>query len=380
VTPFDAPANRRFLAKVCGFPVPIGRRVREGLCVPCAGCGGVCDDPRLVARAASTAAAGRTGDAIVVEGLEKQYRGGPRALDGISLRVRAGEIFGMLGPNGAGKSTCVRILTTLAFPSGGRASVAGLDVLADQARVRERVGYVAQRSGVDKWATGRENLALVARLYGLDGRAARQRVAELLDRFGLEESADRQVRTFSGGMQRRLDVAMGLVHRPEVLFLDEPTTGLDPEHRQAMWDEVSQLASGGGLTIFLTTHYLEEADRLAANLVILDRGRIVAEGAPEALKAELAGDTVEIGLEADGGAPQRGRELLQRLPDVREAQVVGAALHARVEQGARAVPAIVTALEEAGLPVETIAVRRPSLDEVYLRYAGRSYAEADDAA
>jgi ABC-2 type transport system ATP-binding protein len=149
-----------------------------------------------------------------------------------------------------------------------------------------------------------------------------------------------------------------------VLFLDEPTTGLDPEHRQAMWDEVSQLASGGGLTIFLTTHYLEEADRLAANLVILDRGRIVAEGAPEALKAELAGDTVEIGLEADGGAPQRGRELLQRLPDVREAQVVGAALHARVEQGARAVPAIVTALEEAGLPVETIAVRRPSLDEV----------------
>src|SRR4051794_32530064 len=175
--------------------------------------GGVCDDPGLVARAASTAAAGRADDAIVVEGLEKQYRGGPRALDGISLRVKAGEIFGMLGPNGAGKSTCVRILTTLAYPSGGRAEGAGRDVLRQQAEVRQVVGYVAQRSGVDKWGTGRENLGLVARLYGLDGRAARQRVSELLHRFGLEEAADRQVRTYSGGMQRRLDVAMGLVHR-----------------------------------------------------------------------------------------------------------------------------------------------------------------------
>ena len=239
----------------------------------------------------------QTTDAIRVEGLEKQYPKGPRALDGISFSVAPGEIFGLLGPNGAGKSTTVKILTTLASPTGGRAEVAGFDVVHQRSAVRRRIGYVAQGSGVDRYATGRENLDLVARLQGMDGRVVRDRVAELLDRFGLADAADRPVNGYSGGMQRRLDVAIGLVHRPEVLFLDEPTTGLDPEHRRAMWDEVASLAAGEELTILLTTHYLEEADRLAARLAILDAGRIVAEGSPEGLKADLAGDTVELGFE-----------------------------------------------------------------------------------
>ena len=315
--------------------------------------------------------------AILVEGLVKQYPKGPRALDGISFHVERGTIFGLLGPNGAGKSTAVKILTTLASPTAGRAEVAGHDVVEERAAVRRAMGYVAQGSGVDRWATGQENLALLAHLHGLEGRTARQRVDELLDRFGLTEAAGRQVRTYSGGMRRRLDVAMGLVHRPEVLFLDEPTTGLDPEHRAAMWDEVSRLAEGGDLTILLTTHYLEEADRLAHQLAILDAGRIVAEGTPEGLKAELAGDTVEIELVADGNAPERARDLVASLAVVSEATLAGRALRARVEQGARAVPELVTTLEEAGLPVAEVAVKRASLDDVYLRYAGRSFREAD---
>jgi ABC-2 type transport system ATP-binding protein len=315
--------------------------------------------------------------AILVEGLVKQYPKGPRALDGISFRVERGTIFGLLGPNGAGKSTAVKILTTLAAPTAGQAEVAGHDVVEERAAVRRAMGYVAQGSGVDRWATGRENLTLLAHLHGLEGRTARRRVDELLDRFGLTEAAGRQVRTYSGGMRRRLDVAMGLVHRPEVLFLDEPTTGLDPEHRAAMWDEVSQLAEGGDLTILLTTHYLEEADRLAHQLAILDAGRIVAEGTPEGLKAELAGDTVEIELVDDGNAPERARELVASLDVVSEATLAGRALRARVEQGARAVPELVTTLEDAGLPVAEVAVKRASLDDVYLRYAGRSFREAD---
>jgi ABC-2 type transport system ATP-binding protein len=319
----------------------------------------------------------RDAAAILVDGLVKHYARGPRALDGICFTVERGTIFGLLGPNGAGKSTAVKILTTLGAPTAGRAEVAGHDVVRERPAVRRAMGYVAQGSGVDKWATGRENLALLAHLHGLEGRTGRRRVDELLERFGLSEAAGRQVRTYSGGMRRRLDVAMGLVHRPEVLFLDEPTTGLDPEHRAAMWDEVSRLAEGGDLTILLTTHYLEEADRLADRLAILDAGRIVAEGTPEGLKAELAGDTVEIELVADGAAPARARDLVAALAVVTEATLAGTALRARVEQGARAVPELVTTLEDAGLPVAEVAVKRASLDDVYLRYAGRSFREAD---
>jgi ABC-2 type transport system ATP-binding protein len=328
---------------------------------------------------AMSAAVTSNGPAIAVEGLRKSYKDGPEALAGISLEVGRGEIFGLLGPNGAGKSTTVKILTTLSLPTSGLARVVGIDVVQHPDAVRSAVGYVAQGTGVDRFATGRENLHLIARLQGLDSRSARLRTAELLERFGLAEAADRQARTYSGGMVRRLDVAMGLVHRPQVLFLDEPTTGLDPEHRAAMWDEVAQLAEGGGLTIFLTTHYLEEADRLAGRLAILDAGRIVAEGSPEALKAELAGDTVEVGL-ASGDGVERGRALLDELDLVREATIVKSGLIARVEQGARAVPEIVTTLESAGLAVDTVSVKRPSLDDVYLRYAGRHFAEADTEA
>jgi ABC-2 type transport system ATP-binding protein len=241
-------------------------------------------------------------NAIEAAGLVKSY-GDVRALDGVDLEVGAGTVFGLLGPNGAGKSTTVKILTTLSRPDAGTARVAGLDVLADPARVRHAIGVVGQRHGTDREATGRENLVLQGEFYGLTGRELKQRVAEQLERFGLADAAGRQVKTYSGGMQRRLDVAMGLIHRPQVLFLDEPTTGLDPEARAQMWSEIERLAGQEGMTILLTTHYLEEADRLASQLAIVDRGRIVARGAPDELKSELARDAIRIDLANGDGRP-----------------------------------------------------------------------------
>ncbi|GIH08603.1 hypothetical protein Rhe02_66700 [Rhizocola hellebori] len=226
--------------------------------------------------------------------LVKTYPSGVRALDGLSLALRAGEVFGLLGPNGAGKSTAIKILTTLARPDSGSASVAGHDVTRHPERVRRAIGVVAQRSGADPMASGRDNLTLQGRLHRLRGVALKRRVDELLDRFGLAEAAGRAVRTYSGGMQRRLDVAMGLVHRPVVLFLDEPTTGLDPEARTALWQEIGQLAGAEGLTILLTTHYLEEADRLADRLAIVDSGRVVVSGTPAQLKGERSLDDVYL--------------------------------------------------------------------------------------
>jgi ABC-2 type transport system ATP-binding protein len=311
--------------------------------------------------------------AIVVEEIRKRYAGDVVALDGLSFSVEEGAIFGLLGPNGAGKSTCVRILTTLSRADAGRAEVAGIDVAGDPAAVRRAVGYVAQGSGVDIWATGRENLDLIGRFHHMRSAERRERCARLLDRFGLTEAADRPVKGYSGGMRRRLDVAMGLVHRPQVLFLDEPTTGLDPEHRAAMWEEVSGLAGDEGLTILLTTHYLEEADRLAARLAILDRGRVVASGSPEQLKAELAGDAVTVRV-AD---PEAAASVLGGLDDVHEVVRLDGDVRARVAHGASAVPAILRALEAAGLAPDAVTVTRPSLDDVYLKHAGRSFAEAD---
>ncbi len=225
-------------------------------------------------------------DAIVVDGLEKAYKD-VRALDGMSFAVPAGQVFGLLGPNGAGKSTTVRILVTLTKADGGRATVAGHDVAREPVAVRRAIGYVPQASGVDREATGRENLVLQGRLQGMRGAEIERRAGELLDLFGLTEKAEALVKTFSGGQKRRLDVAMGLVHRPQVLFLDEPTTGLDPEARVAMWDELARLAAAETLTILLTTHYLEEADRLAERVAIVSRGKVVVEGRPEDLKREL---------------------------------------------------------------------------------------------
>ncbi|MEU4826046.1 ATP-binding cassette domain-containing protein [Actinomadura sp. NPDC023710] len=314
--------------------------------------------------------------AIEAEGLVKNYPGDVRALDGLSVTVGRGEILGLLGPNGAGKSTTVKILTTLIRPDAGAATVAGHDVLRRPDRVRRVIGVVSQRSGAAPEASGRDNLVLQGRLYGMGGARARSRAAELLARFGLEDAAGRPVKTYSGGMRRRLDVALGLVHRPQVLFLDEPTTGLDPEARASMWAEIARLAGDDALAILLTTHYLEEADRLARRLAIVDRGRVVVEGTPDSLKGELRGDAVHVEWrEAPPEPPVR--EALGRLPGVREIVLDGPRLSARADDGASAVPAVLAALDQAGVPASAATVARPSLDDVYLRYAGRRFARAD---
>jgi ABC-2 type transport system ATP-binding protein len=313
--------------------------------------------------------------AIQADGLIKNY-GDVRALDGLSFSVEEGTVFGLLGPNGAGKSTTVKVLTTLARADQGTATVAGHDVLGEPGRVRRSIGVVAQRSGVDRDLTGRENVKLQGHLQGMRGRDLDRRVDELLEQLGLSDAARRVARTYSGGMQRRLDIAIGLVHRPRVLFLDEPTTGLDPEVRAAMWHEIGRLMADEGLTILLTTHYMEEADRLASRVAIVDRGRVVAEGSPAQLKSSLQGEAVHV--ELDGTNVNGNVELaLQGVPGLRDVLVEGRALHARVDDGARAVPMVLAALDSHSVPVATVTVARPSLDDVYLRYAGRSFAEAD---
>ena len=299
---------------------------------------------------------------------------GIRALDGLDISVPRGMIYGLLGPNGAGKSTTVKILTSLARPDSGQARVEGVDVLARPGQVRHMIGVVAQRSGADPTATGRENLILQGRLYGLRGAAVRARADELLAHFGLTEAAGRLVRTYSGGMQRRLDVALGLMHRPAVLFLDEPTTGLDPESRAAMWQEIARLAGGDGMTVLLTTHYLEEADRLASRLAIVDRGRVVATGTPDELKGKLRGDVVQVELPADADQ-SLVRQVLEALPVVRDVVIAGRDVSARSDDGAAAVPVVLAGLQRAGVNAASVAVARPSLDDVYLRHTGRRYRE-----
>jgi ABC-2 type transport system ATP-binding protein len=300
-----------------------------------------------------------------------------RALDGLDLTVPGGTIFALLGPNGAGKTTTVNILTTLARPDEGTAHVAGIDVLAQPARARRVIGVVAQRSGADPTATGRENLILQGHLYGLDTAAAKDRADELLEHFQLTDAARRFVRTYSGGMQRRLDVALGLMHRPKVLFLDEPTTGLDPESRAAMWQEITRLAAVEAMTVLLTTHYLEEADRLANRLAIVDHGRVVAEGEPEQLKGELKGDVIQVELPPNAGQRQAG-DALRAVAGVRDILVAGRSASARSDDGAAAVPAVLAALAAAGIPAASVTVARPSLDEVYLRYTGRRYSQTGE--
>ncbi len=307
------------------------------------------------------------------------HKPGIRALDGLDISVPRGIIYGLLGPNGAGKTTTVKILTSLARPDEGTARVEGIDVLARPGQVRQVIGVVAQRSGADPTATGRENLMLQGRLYGLRGRAVRARADELLAHFGLAEAAGRMVKTYSGGMQRRLDVALGLIHRPAALFLDEPTTGLDPEARTAMWQEIARLAAHEGLTVLLTTHYLEEADRLASRLAIVDRGRVVTSGTPDGLKGALRGDVVHV--ELPSGTDASGvRSVLAGLPQVREVVIAGRDVSARSDDGAAAVPVVLAALQRAGIDAASVAVARPSLDDVYLRHTGRRYSESETAA
>ncbi len=313
--------------------------------------------------------------AIEAKGLAKEYSGGVTALDGLSFAVDRGTVFGLLGPNGAGKSTTVKILTTLARPDGGRASVAGFDVLRRPARVRKAIGVVSQAGGLDRQATGRENLRLQGQVFGMGGTRLERRISDLLDQFGLGEAGNRLVREYSGGMSRRLDIALALVHRPKVLFLDEPTTGLDPEVRTEMWDEIERL-TGAGLTVLLTTHYLEEADRLATRLAIVDRGRVVAEGSPDALKRDLRGDAIHVEL-GGGGDDERVREALGTVPGLDEIVIDDRTLHARAEDGARSVPAVLAALEGSAIAVASVTVARPSLDDVYLRFTGRTFHAAE---
>lgn len=319
---------------------------------------------------------GAASGVVEAEGLCKTYKGGVRALDGLGFSVTPGSVFALLGPNGAGKTTTMRILTALSRPDRGRAVVAQIDVLRQPGRVRSVIGVVSQHSGAVGMLTGQENLTMQGKLYGMHGAKLRFRVAQLLDQFGLAEAARRQARTYSGGMRRRLDVAMVLVHRPAVLFLDEPTTGLDPEGRADLWSVLTGLAAEAGTTILVTTHYLEEADQFADTIAIVDQGQIVAEGTSDELKAGLHGDSVLLEL-ADAALAGQAEKALAEIPRVRQVTADGTLVRARVDDGPRSLPAVLAGLEASGVPVMSVAVARPSLDDVYLRHAGRSFRQAE---
>jgi ABC-2 type transport system ATP-binding protein len=315
--------------------------------------------------------------ALRAEGLRKAYRTGKsappvQALDDLGFEARRGTVFGLLGPNGAGKSTTVKILATLARPDAGSAFVAGVDVVADPDGVRRRIGLVSQQPSSDPMATGRENLLLAGRIQGLGRAEAAERARWLLDRFGIADAADRLVKTWSGGMSRKLDVAIGLVHKPEVLFLDEPTTGLDPEARAEMWAEIGRLAGDDDMTVLLTTHYLDEADRLAHRLAIVDHGRVTVEGAPEELKSQLRGDALNVEMSSPEEAALAGL-VLADVADLWDVSTEGSTLHARAQAAARAIPQVFAALDTAGLAVVSATAARPSLDDVYLKHVGRSF-------
>ena len=311
--------------------------------------------------------------AIEAEHLEKRYGKDVRALRDLTFQVERGTIFALLGPNGAGKSTAVKILTTMTRSDAGHARVAGIDVIANPQRVRRVIGCVAQKDAVDLEATGRENITLQGQLYGMASGDLHGRVNALLAHFQLTESADRVSRTYSGGMRRKLGVAMGLVHRPDVLFLDEPTTGLDPEARSSLWAEIHRLATSDGVSVLLTTHYLDEADHLAQRVAIIDEGRVVTEGTPDQLKSQLRGDAIDIQLDADAVVDEALRALSQPNGRLRDLTNEGRAVHARVDDGASAVPGVLAALDAAGVVVASVTVSRPSLDDVYLSHTGRSF-------
>jgi ABC-2 type transport system ATP-binding protein len=308
------------------------------------------------------------------EDLRKTFADGFEAVRGITFDIEEGEAFGLLGPNGAGKTTTMRMLGTLLLPTSGRALVAGHDVVRAAGAVRRAIGFAMQEAGLARYATGREHLHMMGRLYGLSRAQTRSRASDLLVLFGLEEAADRQVRTYSGGMRRRIDLACGLVHRPRLLFLDEPTTGVDPTSRAALGEELRRL-QGEGVSLFLTTHYLEEADRLCDRLAIVDRGVIVARGTPDELKAEVGADVVTVGL-SDSQAPSAA-EALGALGRVRVAGS-GRSVALELTDGASAVARIVEHLRGAGIVPATITVARPTLDDVFLRYTGATIEEHDE--
>jgi len=290
------------------------------------------------------------------------------AVRGVDLSIGAGEIFGFLGPNGAGKTTTLRMLATLLTPTSGEATIAGADLRREPQAVRERIGYVPQGGSTDPAETGRGELVLQCRLYGMNKSDAKARAAEVLAALDLEAAADRTTSTYSGGMKRRLDVGLGIVHKPSVLFLDEPTTGLDPQARARMWDEI-RLLRAGGTTVFLTTHYLEEADALADRLAIIDQGKIVAEGTADELKRKVAGDVVTIVV---SGATEHVLEAVRRQSFVREATSEDGVVRLYVDRGETAVPLLLRVLDGEGLEASSIALHRPSLDDVFLLQTGRS--------
>jgi ABC-2 type transport system ATP-binding protein len=293
------------------------------------------------------------------------------AVRGVDLDVAEGEIFGFLGPNGAGKTTTLRMLATLIEPDGGSATVAGADLRRDPGEVRRRIGYVAQGGSTWDDSTAREELILQARLYGATKSAARERAARVLDSFQLSEYADRKCKTYSGGQRRRVDIALGIIHEPKVVFLDEPTTGLDPQSRAHMWDEVRRLRSEG-MTVFITTHYLDEADALCDRLSIMDHGEIVASGSPASLKREISGDVVMVTvLDVPAAA-----ETLDGSEFVRKLETHEDSVRLYVEDGATAIPLILRALDNASVEIGSVQLHRPSLDDVFLTKTGRSLRES----
>jgi ABC-2 type transport system ATP-binding protein len=317
---------------------------------------------------------------IETQGLRKSFRSrdgrtkkSVEAVRGVDLQVAEGEIFGFLGPNGAGKTTTLRMLATLMEPDGGRATVAGCDLRRQPGEVRRRIGYVAQGGSTWDESTAREELVLQGRMYGLSRAVAEKRAAAALDAFQLSEYADRKCKTYSGGQRRRVDIALGIIHEPKVVFLDEPTTGLDPQSRAHMWDEIRRLRSDG-MTIFLTTHYLDEADALCDRVSIIDHGQIVADGTPDELKHEISGDVVLIGL---SGQSADAAKLLDGEPFVRKLEVVDDhILRLSVDDGATAIPQVMAVVNTAGMVLRSIELHRPSLDDVFLTKTGRSLRES----
>ncbi|MEY2996069.1 MAG: hypothetical protein RLZZ39_894 [Actinomycetota bacterium] len=312
---------------------------------------------------------------IVATGLVRHFGSGDslvRAVDGVDLRVEAGEIFGFLGPNGAGKSTTVRVLTTLLKPSAGSATVAGFDVATQADKVRRAIGVALQDAAIDPLMTGRELLDLQSVLYGIPKSVAAKRGPELLERVGLTAAADRRVGTYSGGMRRRLDLALSLVHEPSVLFLDEPTTGLDPMSRLTLWEEVRRL-NREGTTVLLTTQYLEEADQLADRIAIIDHGKIVRQGVPRDLKAQVGSPTLFI--DVDSEHTETARAILERFGDLRPTSE--GKLGVGLTQGAEAVAGVIRTLDEAGVHVRHLELNEPSLDDVFAEATGYRLEGAD---
>lgn len=311
-------------------------------------------------------------EAILAEGLSKTFNQSVKAVDSVSFRVSSGEAFGFLGPNGAGKTTTVSLLTAGLAPTAGRATVDGMDVVRESGAIKKRIGLVFQESTADGDLTGRENLEIAATLFDVPRREAAHRVDDLLERMQLAEAADRLVKTFSGGMRRRLELAVGIIHSPRVLFLDEPTLGLDPQGRAGFWRYVQELRQGSGMTVFVTTHYLEEADQICERIAIIDRGKIVATGTPSELKDRLGGDVITLRPSSQGVNLE---PVLRALPGVTSVQAQDGGFRLKCPSGESLVPQIVEACARAGTGLASVSLKRPSLDEVFLEFTGREFRE-----